>query len=117
MIPEPAPTPAQPTRWLRDNLWSINPLPARIDTAMPEAINGRRFHHPENRPISVNDAPAASAAINVPGPIEPHGPIISPNNVSKAARYGVNPNDSKSGSPISSGIPKPVTVSRNGTTP
>src|SRR5699024_12200547 len=67
--------------------------------------------------LSVSGAPAASAAMSVPGPIEPQGPIIRPNSVSSAARYGVKPKDNSSGSPMRTETPKPVTVSKNGTTP
>src|SRR5699024_10452350 len=76
-----------------------------------------RFIHPETNPISVSDELAASAAISVPGPMDPHGPIISPSRVSSAAREGVKPKDNSSGNPMSTETPNPVTVSRNGTTP
>src|SRR5699024_7074421 len=73
--------------------------------------------HPETNPISVSDELAASAAISVHGPMDPHGPIISPSRVSSAAREGVKPKDNSSGNPMSTETPNPVTVSRNGTTP
>src|SRR5699024_3909641 len=88
-----------------------------MPVAIAETIKGMRFIHPETNPISVSDELAAWAAISVPGPMDPHGPIISPSRVSNAARDGVNIKDNSRGNPMSTETPNPVTVSRNGTTP
>src|SRR5699024_3304350 len=115
--PEPAPTAAQNTFRRPGMLVAVYPFPAMMATAIPETTKGMRFIHPDTKPISVSGAPAASAAMSVPGPVEPQGPIIRPNSVSSAARYGVKPKDNSSGSPMRTETPKPRTDYNSGTTP
>src|SRR5699024_10581615 len=115
--PEPAPTAAQRTFRRPGTLVAVYPYHAMIATAIPETTKKMSCIDHDTTHISVSGDPAATAAMSVPGPIEPQGPIISPNSVSSAARYGVKPKDNSSGSPMRTETPKPVTVSKNGTTP